>query len=396
VRWLPIAVALAACGGDDGGPKPDAPGKPGSFTLSGMVQYEDRAPIANPPGLMPPAPKPVRGAQLAVVIEKTGMMTNMVNTGADGSYAITFDGVNGEPIHLVVIAQSDDPMHPIQVRHENESSGAIQELHAFGGDTFPTETTTHDVLVTEVSGEAEAFNILDELETSMDRMHAEFGAATVTPMLTALWQKGNTDGTYYIDGNHEIHLLGASDDDDGYDDTVMLHESGHYIEDVIGRSDSPGGSHDGGPTDPRLAWSEGWATYWSLVANNGSIYTDTNASGGFSFDGDTDVTKANAGGTLGQNVSEDMVTEILWDMSDAGASDDDPLAGTFTPVAVLDQYLKTAALRANGGVTGADLVDVLDGWFIMNGLTSCTAMKKIVNTDHAFPYDYGGTAGPCP
>ena len=58
-------------------------------------------------------------------------------------------------------------------------------------------------------------------------------------------------------------------------------------------------------------------------------------------------------------------------------------------------YLATATLRPVGE-TGADLVDFLDGWFIEQGLSSCAGVREIVNTTHAFPYDYGSSAGPCP
>ena len=81
--------------------------------------------------------------------------------------------------------------------------------------------------------------------------------------LTARWSRGSNNGTYYLNGG--IFLLGATSDDDGYDDIVILHEIGHFVEDVYGRSDSPGGSHDGSPTDPNLAWSEGCSTYFGMA-----------------------------------------------------------------------------------------------------------------------------------
>nr|HPI41570.1 hypothetical protein [Pseudobdellovibrionaceae bacterium] len=51
-------------------------------------------------------------------------------------------------------------------------------------------------------------------------------------------------------------------DTDHFDNSVILHEYGHFLEDVYGKSESPGGSHNGDfIIDPRLAWSEGWANY---------------------------------------------------------------------------------------------------------------------------------------
>jgi hypothetical protein len=172
------------------------------------------------------------------------------------------------------------------------------------------------------------------------------------------------------------------------DDAVIIHEAGHYIEDVIGRSDSPGGSHDGSPTDPRLAWSEGFATYFAMAVRDVPFYVDSNAAGGWSYNGDVTVTQA-SGSQMTQAVSEDMITEILWDLGDAGSADAMRLFA-------LQPYLDAAVLRVIPQSGGVDLVDSLDGWFISYGLASCSAMRNIVNTTRAFPYDYGGAGGTCP
>src|SRR6188474_508514 len=106
--------------------------------------------------------------------------------------------------------------------------------------------------------------------------------------LTARWSRGSNNGTYYLNGG--IFLLGATSDDDGYDDTVILHEIGHFVEDMYGRSDSPGGSHDGSPTDPNLAWSEGCSTYFGMAVRGRPFYMDSNSGGGWGYDAEETVT----------------------------------------------------------------------------------------------------------
>lgn len=92
-----------------------------------------------------------------------------------------------------------------------------------------------------------------------------------------------------------------------------------------------------------------------------------------------------------------MITEILWDMSDAPSGDDDTVAGTHAQVMALETFMRSASLRAcTNCKTGVDLVDALDAWFIQNGLSSCAGMRSIVNVTHTFPYDYGSSAGTCP
>jgi len=387
--WLSAVLALAACGDNLPAP-PDAPGVFRTYTVGGVVRYEDRAPLAAgaDAALGDPTPVPARGVSVAVIDDASGSTLATSTTDDTGTYSLAFATFGGEAVHVLASATSTLATRPITVlRLDNR-------IHGFGGATFGAGVAaTQDVLVTIASGEAQAFNVFDQMVIGFDRLQAVY-ADPSPPPLKIVWEKGNDDGTYYFE--HAIHLLGDVSDDDGFDDTVMLHELGHYVEDVEGRTDSPGGSHDGTPTDPRLAWSEGWATYWALAVRDQPIYMDTNAGGGFNQNADIEVVKANAGGAIGQDVSEDMVAEILWDMGDAPSGDDDPLAGTHdADILVQQQYLKTAVLR-NVGSGGADLVDWLDGWFVKDGLTHCTGVKKVVLTDHSFPYDFAGPGGTCP
>jgi len=380
MRLAICALLLVGCG-DDTIPA----GEPGHFTVSGTIQYEDRPQLASG-SLGDATPKPARGVQVAVIAEDDGATLAMTVADDSGAYSASFDGNSGESVHILVAASSVVASRPINVRN-----AATEKIHGFGGETFALADGTADVLITIASGEAEAFNIFDTLIDVMDRIPAIFPGQVQKP-LDAFWHVGNSDGTYYDGG---LYLLGEQSDSDGFDDTVILHESGHWIEDVYGRTDSPGGDHDGSPTTPTLAWSEGFATYFSMAITGVPIYGDSNATGGFSYNGDTSNTKANPNLAISQNVSEDMVTEILWDMGDASSSDDDSVEDTHEHVIGLETYLRTHQLRSVG-VPGADLVDALDGWFVTFGLDSCTGMRGILDTKHTFPYDYGSSAGVCP
>ncbi|MEJ7596783.1 MAG: hypothetical protein WKG01_02635 [Kofleriaceae bacterium] len=386
MRRALLAVVIAGCGGGDGGPDAHPIGVPGTYTVAGRVQYEDRAPLETG-ALGEPTLKPARGVQVILIAEDDDAVLAMGTTAEDGAYALTFDGVGGEQLHVTAATTSVAPERPITVMRLDRN------IQAFGGVTFAAGIDlTNDITATVESGTAQAFNVFDVLSGVMDHVRATYNP---TPFpLAAIWERGSDDGTYYFE--RTMHLLGDRSDDDGFDDTVILHEAGHYIEDVEGRSDSPGGMHDGSPADPRLAWSEGFATYYALSVWGPPIYMDSNAGGGFAYNIDTQLTKANGGGAIGQNVSEDMVAEILWDLGDAGSPDDDGLAGTHPPVLKIQSlYLKTATLRPVGR-SGADLVDALDGFFLGNGLGSCAAIRAIVVTAHTFPYDFAGPGGSCP
>ncbi len=386
MRFAFALIALVACGGggDDG--DDDPPGEPGHFTITGTVRYEDRPQTGSGP-LGAITEKPSRGVSVSLIVDASSAVIAETITDDDGAYSLDFDAVSNARVHVLVATTSTETARPITVRN-----GSTELIHGFGTPTFLLQSSQQDVLVTEESGIAEAFNTFDVLVDVMDAIPMMFPNRTASP-LTAIWHEGNQDGTFYF--NNTLFLLGEASDSDGYDDTVILHEAGHWIEEVIGRSDSPGGDHNGNPVNPTLAWSEGFSTYFSMAITDQPLYSDSNAGGGFAFNADTSNTNANLGSGLAQNVSEDMIAQILWDLSDAPATDDDLVAGSHAQVLAVEAFMMFASLRGVGQA-GVDLVDYLDGWFINHGLSSCPGVRDLIDVKHTFPYDYGGSAGACP
>lgn len=108
----------------------------------------------------------------------------------------------------------------------------------------------------------------------------------VAEKVTIYWKAGFNPYTYfgnstplsfYSPGERKLYVLGGvsgsvkSADTDHFDDSVILHEYGHFLEDVYGNSQSPGGSHTGDfIIDARLAWSEGWANYFQSAVLTGA------------------------------------------------------------------------------------------------------------------------------
>ncbi|MGE3757781.1 MAG: M36 family metallopeptidase, partial [Pseudobdellovibrionaceae bacterium] len=72
-------------------------------------------------------------------------------------------------------------------------------------------------------------------------------------------------------------------DTDHFDNSVIIHEYGHFLENRLSETDSPGGSHNGNfVVDPRLAWGEGWANFFASAVQGNQYYRDTlgNSDGG--------------------------------------------------------------------------------------------------------------------
>ena len=357
--------------------------------VMGEIRYEDRPQTGRGP-VGDIRTLPVRGATVTVIDDATSQVLATVTTADNGSYVAHYTAAPGAMVHVTAVARSTYAPRPVTV------TGNGNAVHGFGSASFPSAAeTTMNVLVTDASHESEAFNVFDVAVTSMDALTGDVGVPMPVP-LRLIWYRGSNDGTYW---SGAVHLLGASSDDDGYDDTVIAHEIGHYVESTVGRSDSPGGGHNGAPTDPRLAWSEGYATYWAQSSFGQPIYSDSNSGGGFFDNIDTEVTRATGSG-LSQQVSESMVSQILWDIGDStsamGADDDMMTSSTLPAVNVIQKaYLKSATLR-NVGTAGVDLVDFLDGWFVVGGLGSCAPVRDIVVAKHNFPYDFAGPGGTCP
>ena len=229
--------------------------------------------------------------------------------------------------------------------------------------------------------EGGAFNILDQLLRANIFLRNYTSAAqgcgaaaypdctpfSVGPMVTVYWKKGLNPGTYqglssssgisfYIPGKAQLYIMGGINGDvdysdtDHFDNSVIIHEYGHFMEDQYGKSDSPGGSHDAhSQLDPRLAWSEGWADFFQAAVTGSPLYRDTygtiDGSAGVYFNEDleklsgTSQDKPNSTPFGEGNYHEFSVTRLLWDAIDphpvtgaGGAAPDENVQGPFAEI----------------------------------------------------------------
>jgi len=147
--------------------------------------------------------------------------------------------------------------------------------------------------------------------------------------VTLFWSTSNTGGTFFRLRDNTAYVSGdRSEDSDEYDDAVILHEYAHMLAARFSRDDSPGGPHRiGDIVDPRIAWSEGWATFFSSAVRNDAIYRD---SGGSAVRYDLEE-NAPAGDRPGY-WSEASVQSILWDLFDDRVDAGDAVQFTFRTI----------------------------------------------------------------
>jgi hypothetical protein len=146
------------------------------------------------------------------------------------------------------------------------------------------------------------------------------------PQVTIYWSTKNTRKTgnisqgyigtsFFNVANNTAYILGdRNEDSDEFDDSVIAHEYGHLLAAKFSRDDSPGGeSHIGDILDPRVAWSEGWANFFSAVVRNDSVWRDEsgpNGSNVYRFDLNDKVPAADRPGYWSQT----SVGTLLWEL----------------------------------------------------------------------------------
>jgi hypothetical protein len=350
-------------------------GASGAFTVSGTIRFEKRVIIvegADAYLATTTTTRPARNVSVAIVTA-AGDVLAYASTADDGTYTVRFDAAGGTQVHALVATTTDSATRPIRVVRLD---GLV---HGLASAEFAAASRTLDMVVTDASGLAGAFNIFDVAVTAQDRVRGTLSIAEPDEILLA-WERGASLGVSWYSG--PIYLTSGFGDDDGYDDPVIAHEIGHHFEDHYGRSDNPGGYHDGSPADPNLGWSEGFATYWAGVVLTVPVYADTSRSGGWAYDMEESVTTANPSGGLTQDTSEDMVSQLLWDLGDG--TGEDTFAGTHPAVLeVQKSYL--APDTSDRGEPGVDLVDFLDGFLSQGGAGLCTGVNAMV-ARYTFPY----------
>ena len=245
------------------------------------------------------------------------------------------------------------------------------------------------------------------------------------PSVAVVWSPGKTwdcgtciESTPVSVGKTKLQYalrIGAGPDDEGpWGYPTLLHEMGHYVL-KMHRDDNPGGAHTiSNTSEPRLAWSEGWATFFSLlmrsfdekkpvsqywrVVGTGSYWIDYARLYESSGAGSLYVIPPRLDNSLGmrQDLSEAWITYMLWDLFDGinvpEASDTDdgvalPLSA-FTDVIFSDRY--RALDRYDDGRTpsGADFVDYLDAVSCDEDIAPDDAQRMHeLLVQRGFPYD---------
>jgi hypothetical protein len=242
-------------------------------------------------------------------------------TDATGAYRVEdvsntyVDGPGGQDVYVRVLAEG--PGFTIAAPSDTVSHH-IDSLVTV--DVPSGSEVTEDLTATNVTDNNTAFAVRASLVYAHDGV-AELNGSALDDVEVVF---PDPDGSFY-DGD-QLHLVQL----DRWDGDVALHEYGHYVADVLNIEDNPGGPHGfsqnlsdarrSKSVGIRLAWGEGWPTYFAV-----SVLRETASAAGIPDLGDAryqdtedstlDVSLEGRP-TLGED-NERTVMNILWDLYDA-------------------------------------------------------------------------------
>lgn len=269
-----------------------------SITLSGQAIFEYRVP--NQSGLSDiQSPKKIRFADIEV-LSSEGCVTSG-QTDKQGAFSLEVPYEDQKEYTIKVSSRADNKHVKISVQNDplNHQSHFISQKERLDSESDVSDITLK-ALADETGG---AFNIYDQiLEANLflkdqtqncETFRKNCKPFTTAPKVYIYWKKGFNPVTYlsetstssfsfYLPERRQLFIVGGDNDDisavntDHFDNVIILHEYGHFIEDIFSKTDTPGGSHNARYViDARLAWSEGFATFFANAILGQPAYIDS-------------------------------------------------------------------------------------------------------------------------
>jgi Family of unknown function (DUF5719) len=297
-----------------------------SQTVSGQAFYQKIDVTDAGLDLSHPVMVPIRNARIEVFSRSSQSVVAVSETDSRGRFSapVPFDA--NLTVRVISRLRSSD----LRVADNTNRN----QLYAIAAD-FDGRNPHFDLLLADTSRLSGAFNILETIERANDTLTTTADPNLVPPAPTIFWSTRNWAGrgninyaqgligtTTFNVGNNTAVVLGDRNDhgnesdSDEFDDAVILHEYAHLLAVKFSRDDSPGGSHMlGDMLDPRVAWSEGWANFFSSVVRNDPIWRDSRGPNGqniLRYDLEDNVPIGDRPGYW----SEASVDTILWDLYD--------------------------------------------------------------------------------
>ncbi len=298
------------------------------YTVTGRFAYQDlKLDIRGFTGEKPE--RPIRLADVLIMDTSTGEVLAQGATDRNGDFSIRVVASQSRDVSVIVVANSANTPDLHQAVMSDPPSGSKNGTtpHAFEGGFYSGHSATQNIsmgtAVARYRDGGEPFNIYDTMLDHADFIALHIGRWPEEAIKTIInFNLGATgDFAYFSSGAGPAGgvFLGPIY---GYDDTIILHELGHYVQRNYGDfSDNPGGTHFIGDNaqNARLSWGEGWPTFWGSHIrqfrgeNHPNVYVNTlgdSTPNRISFSYDLEL-RTGEGAS-----SENAVQSALWDMTD--------------------------------------------------------------------------------
>ncbi len=231
--------------------------------------------------------------------------------------------------------------------------------------------------------EAAVFNIGDALFYARRFWNDNAGASPrFIGSVRVIWQRGaNRTGSAYSDRNASIFIADHVNDPDEWDDSVIIHEWGHFADHQMSCNRNPGGRHtlpglNTGVNGTRLAWGEGYPDYYQSA-----VRTSMPGAGYHSYfidpQGPTVDLEMRPGEPSDRN--EGAVAALLWDIFDGDVDGQDIIGYGHAP---LQRVLTDARFRESAQ---CDLPRFLELWHelgLPTDAATSAAVVQNVKTDY--------------
>jgi len=263
-----------------------------------------------------------------------------VRTDGNGVYSASITDPGGLDIFLRIYTHNNlvDVLPPGVRNAQGEIDNSFQAVT----ETFEvTGNTIINAQVPNTTTAGHAFSIFDALIVAAQFTEGLLGA----PLPVIPVDFPGTAGVSQVVGPPNLHMEVI--DLDKYDWDVLHHEYGHVVARYQNIDDNPGGGHGllqklsdihGKSKGTRLAWGEGWPSFFALVVqqergvaamnipNAGDLrYQDADVSLDYSLEAKEGLN------TLGED-DEVAVQRILWDLYDGANDKGDEVSLGFGPI----------------------------------------------------------------
>jgi hypothetical protein len=301
------------------------------YTVTGVLKYEDLKQDRIRGFTKDTQNRPVRYAD--VVVLSGNDVLSQGATDETGVFSLTVEASSAQSIRVLVVTgtQNTDFLDLKVVSYVNGIR--IGDPYTFELFSDTNHDPDEDVSIAEITAKyhngGDEFNIFDIGVDELTYVINVMGEPSPPPQLIVEFTLSPNGTSFAFWNGISVSIDGGY----GYDDTILLHEMGHWMQDSFGNfSDNPGGPHYIGDSqeDPRLSFGEAWPTfmgsnirvYYYLTTGNThayhdpSVYMNSNGSidggQGFAYDLESPQPFYEGDGAA----SEVAVQAAMWDLTD--------------------------------------------------------------------------------